>query len=250
MNIVKVNNLILGDGIPKICVPVIAHTYDELKRSLKTVRESHYDMVEFRADFYFEDDRPALEAVRETVGEKPILYTIRTKEEGGEIEISDDGYEARNIEAAAYADLIDVQVDRLHAEGDNLQLHSHLISRLHGAGTKVVGSWHDFEHTPDHEFLVEKMLQMQKEGCDITKISVMPNSRKDVMELIIASLEMLEGGADRPFITMSMGNLGRITRAGCAFTGSCVSFGTAGRMSAPGQISSDVLSGMMKVLSI
>ncbi len=250
MRSVKVRKLEIGDGSVKICVPVIAHTYKELTHSLEILKKSEFDIAEFRADFYFEEDGPALEALRKCVGDKPILYTIRTQEEGGEIEISDDSYEERNLAAAGFADMVDVQLNRLHSESTNTQLHSSLVYRLHRAGVKVVGSWHDFDGTPECDELVEKMVRMQLEDCDITKIAVMPRFRRDVMELIAASHEMLKGKADRPFITMSMGNMGKVTRAACAFTGSCISFGTAGAMSAPGQIPSDTLREILRILAI
>ncbi len=250
METVTVRQLTLGDAVPKICVPVIAHTYEELGRELKQVCSGEYDMVEFRADFYFEEDRAALEKIRETVGDKPILYTIRTQEEGGEIGISDDEYEERNLSAALFADIVDVQLSRLHVMGTNSQLHSHLIEKLHQKGVKVLGSWHDFGSTPSRPVMVENMLLMQQESCDITKVAVMPRSRRDVLELMAASIEMLEEKADRPFVTMSMGKIGEVTRVAGAFTGSCITFGTAGTASAPGQIPSVVLRETLKALSI
>ena len=48
MNTVRVRNMVLGDGIPKICVPVIAHTYEELVRALDAVKKTSFDLVEFR----------------------------------------------------------------------------------------------------------------------------------------------------------------------------------------------------------
>ncbi len=249
MKTVRIRNLELGEGTPKICVPVIAHTAGELQRTLQLVSESDFDMVEFRADFYFEEEAPALKAVREAVGDKPILYTIRTHEEGGEIEISDDGYEERNLAAARYVDLVDVELNRLHGSGKNSQLHSDLVARLHKAGVKVVGSWHDFSATPRCSVMIGKMISMQEEGCDITKLAVMSRTRRDVLELMTASVEMYEGKADRPFITMSMGTIGKVSRAAGTFTGSCITFGTAGKASAPGQIPSGLLRQTLRALS-
>ena len=90
---------------------------------------------------------------------------------------------------------------------------------------------------------------MQDEGCDIAKIAVMPNSRQDVLTLMEASVEMLEHTARCPFVTMSMGTIGKVTRVAGAFTGSCMTFGTAGAMSAPGQVPSDSLSQILRALA-
>ena len=248
MKTVNVQGLVLGDGIPKICVPVIAHTYSELERSLEDTVQSCFDLVEFRADFYFEEEQRALSRIRDAVGDKPILYTIRTKEEGGEIEISDDLYRERILRASLSADLVDIQLSRLHVQAGNRQLHSHLPAMVHEEGTKVVLSWHDFSRTPGKEEIVRILCEMQREGCDIAKIAVMPNSRQDVLALMEASVEMLEHKAECPFITMSMGNIGKVTRAAASFTGSCITFGTAVQMSAPGQIPSGLLRTVLDAL--
>lgn len=248
MKTVTVRDLVLGDGIPKICVPVIAHTYAELVHVLEGLEGACFDLVEFRADFYFDEDAPALEAIRKAAGSRPVLYTIRTSEEGGEIEISDDQYRKRILAASPRADLVDIQLARLHVQAGNRQLHSDLVSSVRAAGAKVVLSWHDFETTPSGQELVEKLCAMQREGCDIAKVAVMPNSRQDVLALLEASVEMLERRAECPFITMSMGSLGRVTRAMGSFTGSCITFGTAGALSAPGQIPADSLRQILKAL--
>ena len=249
MNPVTVRNLVLGDGDPKICVPVVAHTAGELQQSLAAVARTEYDMVEFRADFYFDDDAEALKRIRDSVGNCPVIYTIRTSEEGGEIAIAEDEYEARILRAAPMIDLADIQLERLHMETQNGTLHSRIIPKLHEAGVKVIGSWHCFTHTPDVHLMIGKMKAMQDEDCDISKIAVMPQNRSDVVKLILASLEMMDRHADRPYITMSMGSLGRITRAACSFTGSCVTYGMAGESSAPGQIPASRLGQMLNVLN-
>ena len=247
MDSVIVRDVVLGDGVPKICVPLVAHTAAQLDEALDAIDPADCDLVEFRADFYFEDDIPALKKIRDRMGNRPVIYTIRTSEEGGEIEIAEDEYEARILAASPYIDMADIQLERLHIRMQNETLHSRIIPRLHERGVKVICSWHDFTKTPDPEELIRKMTTMQEEGCDISKIAVMARDRNDVMKLIRASLEMLETYADRPFITMSMGNLGKITRTAGSFTGSCMTFGMAGTGSAPGQIPATQLRQMLKV---
>ena len=248
MKTVTVRDMVLGDGEPKICVPVIAHSYGELVHVLKELEAACFDLVEFRADFYFDEDAPALEAVRKAAGSRPVLYTVRTIEEGGEITISDDQYRKRILAASPLADLVDIQLARLSGRTGDGRTHSDLVSWVKATGAKVVLSWHDFEATPSRQELVEKMCAMQRAGCDIAKVAVMPNSRQDVLALVEASVEMLEHRAECPFITMSMGNLGKVTRAMGAFTGSCITFGMAGAQSAPGQIPSDSLREILSAL--
>ena len=80
-----------------------------------------------------------------------------------------------------------------------------------------------------------------KLGADIPKIAVMPQSKKDVLTLLAATEEMASEHADRPIITISMGKDGMISRLCGEVFGSALTFGTAGKASAPGQINVDEL---------
>ena len=53
------------------------------------------------------------------------------------------------------------------------------------------------------------------------------------MTLLEATLEMSEQHADRPIITMSMASNGMISRLSGEVFGSCLTFGAAGKASAP-----------------
>ena len=56
MEPVVVRDVVLGDGVPKICVPIVAHTMAQLDEAIDAIDPADCDLVEFRADFYFEDD--------------------------------------------------------------------------------------------------------------------------------------------------------------------------------------------------
>ena len=77
---------------------------------------------------------------------------------------------------------------------------------------------------------------MQRLGADMPKIAVMPKSRLDTLTLLSATLEMREKFADRPFITMAMGEYGAFSRVCGEFFGSALTFATALNASAPGQL--------------
>nr|WP_302592381.1 type I 3-dehydroquinate dehydratase [uncultured Marvinbryantia sp.] len=55
-NTVKIRNLILGEGIPKICVPVMGRTRQEIVYSVRNAMEQGPDMIEWRADFLEEPE--------------------------------------------------------------------------------------------------------------------------------------------------------------------------------------------------
>lgn len=248
---VTVRNTVLGDGTPKICVPITAGNRKELEEQVQKILDVPCDMAEWRADFFEETDdeewlAQALEFLRDALGELPLLFTFRTKEEGGERSISLEEYERLNVSAAAtgLADLVDVELNR----GE--QLLCSLVKKLHGHGVLVIGSFHDFSGTPSKREIIDILCRMQSCDADISKAAVMPQSEADVMTLLEASLEMKKSCADRPFITMSMGSLGGISRLAGSLTGSAVTFATAGRASAPGQMEAEAVARLLPAMKI
>ena len=77
---------------------------------------------------------------------------------------------------------------------------------------------------------------MQELGADIVKMAVMPQSAKDVLELLAATEEMNRLHAKQPIVTMSMSGQGVISRLAGELIGSALTFGSAGKASASGQI--------------
>ena len=94
---------------------------------------------------------------------------------------------------------------------------------------------HDFEKTPTLLEMKERLEKMEILGSDILKIAVMPNSKKDVLNLLHLTMEMSEK-LSKPLITMSMGQMGVISRICGELVGSAMTFASAGQASAPGQI--------------
>ena len=150
-------------------------------------------------------------------------------------------YEALCIRAVSYgmADLVDIELNR----GEERM--QRITEQVHALGGKVIGSYHDFQKTPDREEIVRILCRMQKLGVDITKAALMPQKDRDVMTLLDASLRMKEEMADRPYITMSMGRPGAVSRLAGGLTGSALTFATAGRASAPGQMDAAALAGIL-----
>ena len=116
-------------------------------------------------------------------------------------------------------------------------------------GVKVVASRHDFTATPDKNIIVNNLCLMQSLGADIVKFAVMPQCDRDVLTLLDATLTMKEEHNETPVITMSMSPSGVISRICGQLVGSCVTFGTAGKASAPGQIPANLLSTFLKTLA-
>lgn len=239
--IVTVRKTTLGDGKTKLCIPVTARGKETLKQQAEAAASASCDIVEWRADFWQEGTgednscdwiRQGLELLRDCIGERALLFTFRTKEEGGERSVSAELYQKINETAArsGLADLIDLEYNR----GEEIFLR--LCRSLHACGTLVLGSFHDFFETPDREALTGMLCRMQELGADVTKAAVMPRSEQDVLTLLAASIDMKTALAKRPYVTMAMGSLGSVSRIAGALTGSAFTFATAGHASAPGQM--------------
>jgi len=237
MRTVQIRNVIIGDGRPKICVPIVGKTQEEILLEARKITHTPADVVEWRVDWYddcfqqsqVEDTARKLQSVLNGL---PLLFTFRTAKEGGEKTISIPDYVRLNT-LAAQCDAIDL-IDVEAFTGDEEVVH--MIQQAHLNHTKVIASNHDFYKTPSREEIIRRLCLMQDLGADIPKIAVMPACKKDVLTLLEATLEMYENFADRPFITMSMSGTGMISRLSGECFGSALTFGAAGKTSAPGQI--------------
>lgn len=249
MKTVKVRNIVIGEGVPKICVPIVGVTKEDIVNEAKSFDDIPVDVVEWRVDWFenvFEFDRvlEVLKELREALGETPLLMTFRTSKEGGEKSIEADAYAELNIKAAqsGYVDLVDVEV----FTGDDIV--KKIVEGAHACGVKVVASNHDFFKTPEKDEIVSRLRKMQELDADIPKIAVMPQNKKDVLTLLAATEEMYSEYADRPIITMSMAGTGVISRLCGEVFGSALTFGAAKKASAPGQMGVHDLSTVLNLL--
>lgn len=237
MKTVQIRNLILGEGTPKICVPIVGRTAEEIIASAAGAVAQQPDMVEWRVDFYgnLRNKKQVLGILQKLRGillDMPLLFTIRTKAEGGEQELEKESYCGCNQTAitSGFVDVIDVEL----FQGDDIV--GFLVEEAHRAGVKVIGSNHDFAATPPADEIVRRLCRMQALGMDVAKMAVMPKSAKDVLKLLAATEEMKEQHAESPVITMAMGGQGVISRLAGEVFGSALTFGMVGEASAPGQI--------------
>lgn len=249
MKTVKIRNLEIGTGAPKVIVPIVGKTRVEILSKGNELASIPLHVVEWRADFYEDvfqipEVLETLKQLRAILGDIPILFTFRTKKEGGEKEISSADYTALNqaVAESGDADAVDVEI----FSGDEVVAEN--IANIHNAGKIVVGSNHDFHRTPTQADLIYRLRKMQDMGADIPKIAVMPQSKDDVLTLLSATNEMTRYYADRPIITMSMSSTGVISRLCGEVFGSSMTFGAVGQVSAPGQIPVEQLNAATEII--
>lgn len=249
MKPVKVRNVDIGTGMPKICVPVVGVDQAEIISAAKKGYQAGADIVEWRVDWFnqchdYVEVENILCQLRKVLGETPLLFTFRTDTEGGEKGIDADTYVKLNRLAvkSGYVDLIDAEL----FTGD--EYIEEMIRSAHEYGVKVILSNHDFEKTPNKSEIISRLVRMQELGADISKIAVMPQNKQDLLTLLTATEEMYAEHAKGPIITMSMAAIGVVSRFCGEVFGSAVTFGAAGEISAPGQMEIKELRTMLEIL--
>lgn len=251
MSWITVRGCRIGEGRPKIILPIVEQTESAILEQGWAFAALKTDCVEFRAD-WLESWRDGaalgrcLTGLRQVLGDKLLLVTLRTRAEGGEADASPEEYAAfcRRVWESGCADLLDIE---FLPAGDALP---GLIAEAHAHGVKVVCSSHDFTQTPSREEMVSRLCAMQAAGADLPKLAVMPQSRRDVLALLEATAEMADFHPETPVITMSMGALGGVSRICGEAMGSAMTFACAGKASAPGQIELDVLAPILDRLAL
>ena len=242
MDTVYIRKLAIGEGRPKICVPICGKNREEILREAENMQKLPADLIEWRADWY-EDvfDREALQetlgALRRSLGDKPLLFTFRSIQEGGEKAISPEQYLAvgQAVCESGQADGLDVE---LFMDG---KVTKALIEAAHRQGMAVIASNHDFIKTPEKDEITRRLILMDEMGADILKIAVMPKAKADVLELLTATEEMGRIYTEKPVVTMSMGPMGLISRLAGETFGSAITFGAGEKASAPGQMPAEQL---------
>ena len=232
-----------GEGLPKICVPLTGGGMPALLSEISYVKDLPADLFEWRIDHYFGSYSEALHALADGLSHAPLLCTVRTKAEGGRSELVPEAYEAflSGLLDQGGFQLLDIE---LSCGEERVK---RLIKKCREKGVGVVLSRHCFQHTPAESEIVSTLERMKELGADLPKMAVMPQTAQDVLTLLSATLRASEKIG--PVITMSMGNLGKLSRVSGEVFGSCVSFAAGQEASAPGQINAEDLRAILEDLS-
>lgn len=245
----KVKNKVIGKGKPLICISVMDSEREDIIAEVKRLIAEGAEMIEWRVDAFSGVKSP--NAVRQVLKELAplventiLVFTFRSKEQGGECSLSSDRiYDLHQV--AAESKVVDfIDVEYFYTEDADVEVYT-----LQKMGTKVITSHHDFHETPSSDVLFMLLEQMNHSNADIVKMAMMPNSAEDVLRLLDETNKFCNRHPKQPLITMAMGKLGMISRVAGETFGSCVTFGAGKNASAPGQIEMKKLKSILDVLS-
>lgn len=240
-----VRNIEFGKVKPKICVPVMGKNLCLLEEEISNLKYLKYDLVEWRIDFYEDMDqvKDDIYAIRDLLGETPLLVTCRTQDEGGNACVSKEEYCSllKPVISSHCCDLVDLEcfLDE--------EIVASLVEFAHENDVKVIMSNHDFSKTPSYEEIMHRFSKMEQMQCDIAKVAYMPKDSDDVLTLLRATNDASKKTSCL-LVSMSMSQLGVISRISGELFHSCMTFGCAKNASAPGQLESNVLYSILEAL--
>lgn len=246
----NVKNKVLGEGKPLICVSVMETKKDDIVSEFSRLVENQTEMIEWRVDAF--DGAESPNAVREVLKElAPIVkdtilvFTFRSKEQGGHCSLPGDKvYDLHQV--AAESKIVDfIDLEYFYTEDADVEIYT-----LQKMGTKVITSHHDFHETPSADVLFMLLEQMKHSNADIVKLAMMPQSAEDVLRLLSETNHFHKRYPKQPLITMAMGKMGVISRVSGELFGSCVTFAAGKNASAPGQIPMEKMEEILNALSL
>lgn len=250
-NCITIKQKQFGAGTPLVCVPLVGNNEEALLAQANAIvqasKEATIDVVEFRGDFFeglgdLDRLKFLMEKLRTILVEQILLFTIRSRNEGGEV---------LAFESPSLAEINKFVIEQTLADIVDVELFSgdasvaSLIEAAKAHNVRIIMSNHDFHATPSEDTIVERLCRMQELGADIAKIAVMPQTKQDVLTLLSATERMQREFAKVPLVTISMGGLGAISRVSGEIFGSAMTFATLAHASAPGQIPVAELQKMM-----
>lgn len=182
-------------------------------------------LVELRLDAL---DAPTPETVADfvrTYRDFPLLATIRHQDEGG-------GWRGNETERLACYEAVLPLVQAVDVEIEAGDITPRVVQAAQAAGKIVIGSFHDFEATPDTARLEAVHDKGRAMGVDVVKVAARCQRPDDLQRLAAFTLAHR---ADH-VIVVGMGDYGLVSRIFFPALGSLVTYTFLGEPTAPGQL--------------
>ena len=217
---------------PMICAPIIEKNPELALQSAEKAIGLGADILELRIDV-LEDPNP--DKIQQLIKDisYPTIATNRVQSEGGFFKGSEEERTSILINAAKYADIVDIE----------LQTDEEMRYDVVKAAKYTIISFHDFQKTPSFEELLE-VVNAEKEIGNIAKFAVMPNEYKDTLTVLNVLSEVSNT------IGIAMGALGKYTRIVAPIFGSPITFASIGKESAPGQLDINTTKDILRKLTV
>ena len=220
----------------KLVVSVMPKSLEEAQ-GIDAMRYIDADIIEWRADFLPKEAiLQVAPAIFEKFAGRELLFTLRTRAEGGEID----------LDSAEYVQIIKDVAQLYQPEYIDFEYFAHkdVFEQMLDFPNLVL-SYHNFQETPDN--MMEILSELTSLTPKVVKVSVMAHTAQDVLDLMNFTRGFKTLNPEQDYVTISMGKVGKVSRITSDVTGSSWSFASLDEASAPGQIS---LSSMKKIREI
>ncbi|COA89144.1 type I 3-dehydroquinate dehydratase [Streptococcus pneumoniae] len=220
----------------KLIVSVMPRSLEEAQ-ALDATRYLDADIIEWRADYLPKEAiLQVAPAIFEKFAGRELVFTLRTRSEGGEIDLSPEEYIHLIKEVAQFyqPDYIDFEYYSYKDVFEEMLDFPNLVL-----------SYHNFQETPEN--MMEILSELTILNPKLVKVAVMAHTEQDVLDLMNYTRGFKNLNPEQEYVTISMGKVGKVSRITADVTGSSWSFASLDEVSAPGQIS---LASMKKIREI
>lgn len=220
----------------KLIVSIMPRSLEEAQ-ALDATRYLDADIIEWRADYLPKEAiLQVAPAIFEKFAGRELVFTLRTRSEGGEIDLSPEEYIHLIKEVAQFyqPDYIDFEYYSYKDVFEEMLDFPNLVL-----------SYHNFQETPEN--MMEILSELTILNPKLVKVAVMAHTEQDVLDLMNYTRGFKTLNPEQEYVTISMGKVGKVSRITADVTGSSWSFASLDEVSAPGQIS---LASMKKIREI
>ncbi len=220
----------------ELIVSVMPRSLEEAQ-ALDATRYLDADIIEWRADYLPKEAiLQVAPAIFEKFAGRELVFTLRTRSEGGEIDLSPEEYIHLIKEVAQFyqPDYIDFEYYSYKDVFEEMLDFPNLVL-----------SYHNFQETPEN--MMEILSELTILNPKLVKVAVMAHTEQDVLDLMNYTRGFKTLNPEQEYVTISMGKVGKVSRITADVTGSSWSFASLDEVSAPGQIS---LASMKKIREI
>jgi len=242
LDIQKLKKTLFQESAFSICLTLSPRSLEELQEHLFVLPWDQVDLLEWRGD-YMEDPRiqvfqEGFRKINEASGHRPLIFTLRAKEEGGQGGFRDEALLQVRQALVKEKDFFILDMESSYfLSGHPMAFAYHrLLEDAKKRGHGVLLSYHNFTETPADEVLLEILRKQQKLGGDLLKVAVLAEKTEDV-ERLMALSHAASRKLKQPIIAISMGEKGMVSRYDAKKSASCMTYVGLTEEVAPGQLS-------------
>lgn len=206
--------------------PSIAAVFSQnLEEHVIKAALSRADVAEFRADKFRSSRLENIAEQIRRISTVPVLLTVRSAEEGGDWDGSEQDRANLVTDLAPMVQGVDIELSAK-------EINQKVTEVAHDIGLVVIGSMHDFAGLPDTETLLQQLEMSEQLDADYTKLAVTVNTLEDYQRLA----DFTSRYRDRGLIVVAMGNYGPLSRVSLPALGSHLTYAATGNLTVPGQM--------------